>query len=188
MTWTAVTPMKPPGQRKSRLAGRLSVAERDALADCLALHVAQCLAAEPRISQILLLSAARNDAWPHQWRHDQGRGLNAELDALRAVTRSGFLVIHSDLPLLAPDDVAAMLDAAGSDRVAIAPDRRGRGTNAVALGPEIAFGFAFGDGSFARHRQNAGGVARIVERSGLALDLDVPEDLDMAIAQSGRDR
>jgi 2-phospho-L-lactate/phosphoenolpyruvate guanylyltransferase len=114
-----------------------------------------------------------------------GMGLNAGLDEARAaavnegVQRLG--VLHGDLPNLEADDVRALLDAAAEARaVAIAPDRLGTGTNGLALNPPDVIGFHFGTGSFEAHRtdaQAAGVEPTLVSRSGLAFDLDTPEDL-----------
>ena len=91
------------------------------------------------------------------------------------------VVLHGDLPNLAADDVAALIDAAaGGPAVAIAPDRLGTGTNGLALRPPGVIGFRFGAGSFAAHRaeaQTAGVDPAVVVRPGLAFDLDTPEDL-----------
>ena len=62
--------------------------------------------------------------------------------------------------------------------VAIAPDKTGRGTNALALRPPDALRFSFGIDSFAKHRAAAGALPFVVvDRPGLAFDLDTPEDL-----------
>ena len=75
----------------------------------------------------------------------------------------------------------ALLDAAReAPAVAIAPDRLGTGTNGLALSPPHVIGFHFGTGSFEAHRtdaQAAGVEPTNVARSGLAFDLDTPEDL-----------
>jgi 2-phospho-L-lactate/phosphoenolpyruvate guanylyltransferase len=115
----------------------------------------------------------------------RGMGLNAGLEqARREAIADGvatLLILHGDLPNLGTDDVAALLDALPEpDGVAIAPDRAGRGTNALALRPPDAIGFRFGSGSFAAHRAEAEaqGVPLLeVDRPGLAFDLDTPADL-----------
>jgi len=59
---------------------------------------------------------------------------------------------------------------------AIACDRHGIGTNAIAIADGRNFRFAFGWASFARHLTEGGtGCARIV-RPGLACDIDTPAD------------
>lgn len=183
MIWSAVVPLKAPGQRKSRLAERLSVEERDVLAERVAGHVGLCVSGEPRISRIIQLSVARSGGWRYKWRRDEGRGLNAELNALRANSPThGLLVIHGDLPVLRSADIAAMLDAAEANDIALAPDRHERGTNAIALSAEACFRFSFGENSLNRHIEEARGGAQMVRRRGLALDLDTPDDFDTALA------
>ncbi len=89
-------------------------------------------------------------------------------------------VFHADLPRLGAEDVAALLAAGERGGCAIAPDRHGTGTNALAIGDGRAFSFAFGADSFARHRAQAGERFEIVTRPGLALDVDTPDDLRIA--------
>lgn len=183
MSWTAIVPLKPAGLRKTRLAGRLNEAARTALGARLFDHVAAILAADPRIATVAVLSETRPEGWQDAWIADEGRGLNPELEAARATRRDRpLLVIHADLPLLAAEDIAALLTAAEQGGHAIAPDRHRTGTNALAHhhGPPVSF--RFGAGSFLRHRAGIAGGGVIVERPGLSLDLDTPDDLDAALA------
>lgn len=184
-SWSAIIPLKPPGWRKSRLAGRLSAAQRDRLAEEMFHHVAGVLRAVPAIVDVALLSECALPGWAANWIRDQGRGLNAELcDAAKPRQAKNLLVIHADLPLLTAGDVFDLIagDQSGS---AIAPDRHGTGTNALALRGVAGFGFAFGALSFARHLARARGPMRVVERIGLGLDVDTPEDLDLARESAG---
>lgn len=181
MTWLAIIPLKGLGQRKTRLASRLDEDQRRRLSDSLFNHVADVLAACPAISEVALLSHARPDAWTGRYFQDDGRGLNAELErAATDLASRPLLVIHADLPLVRPDDVTALL-AATATGVAIASDRRGRGTNALALRNPSGFRFGFGIDSLAHHQEAANGLAHVVRRPGLSLDIDTPEDLDAAI-------
>lgn len=172
MSWTALVPLKLGPERKSRLAERLSQAEREELADAVATHVLNTLSAVSGISRIIVLAPrAFGEA---EWKKDEGRGLNAELSAVRTEIDGPLLVIHGDLPLLSVQDVDALLAASSATGVAIAPDRHSGGTNAIALASGQDFGFAFGPGSHALH---APGAAE-VDRAGLSHDLDTPDDLD----------
>jgi 2-phospho-L-lactate/phosphoenolpyruvate guanylyltransferase len=115
----------------------------------------------------------------------RGLGLNAGLDQARREALSDgvevLLVIHGDLPNLQAGDVDALLAACPlPSGVAIAPDRAGTGTNGLCLRPPGIIGFAFGEGSFARHRAEAEAAAaplEVVHAPGLAFDLDTPADL-----------
>jgi len=182
MAWTAVIPLKAEGERKTRLAERLSGPERTRLSRRLFDHVAAVLARTPGISRVVVLSAAPLPDWGGDWVADLGRGLNSELAAARdRLSQGPFLIIHADLPLLAPDEVRVLLEAAEQSGMALAPDRHGGGTNALAVWDGRPLAFCFGPGSFAQHLAQARDEVAVVERLGLALDLDTPDDLDTAI-------
>ena len=115
----------------------------------------------------------------------RGMGLNRGLEQARdeavADGIETLCVLHGDLPNLTVDDVKALIAAvAAPSGVAIAPDRAGIGTNGLAMRPPGAIGFAFGIDSFEAHRsaaEAAGLPVAVVERPGLAFDLDTPADL-----------
>lgn len=177
--WTALVPLKAAGERKSRLASRLSPGARDALSERLFAHVAECLGRVARIGSVVALGGEPPPGWRGRWLTDHGRGLNHELAAAsRSLAGAPLLVIHADLPLLAGDDLEALLDAAEQAGAAIVPDRHGRGTNALALMPGQAIAFRFGPDSLAAHATQLARPA-LVRRQGLTMDLDTPEDLDL---------
>jgi 2-phospho-L-lactate guanylyltransferase len=111
-------------------------------------------------------------------------GLNGAIDAGRAwaLDRGASTVISlfADLPLIVADDIRGLV--ARTEPVVLGPDRRGEGTNALLLrlagrGPE--FTFAFGDGSLAKHLEEArrlGLEAALHDAPGIAFDLDTPDD------------
>ncbi len=117
----------------------------------------------------------------------RGMGLNEGLDQARSQALldgiDTLIVLHGDLPNLAATDVETLvgaLPADGGPGVAIAPDRAGTGTNALALRPPGVISFRFGVGSFAAHAaevERAGVPCVAVNRAGLAFDLDTPDDL-----------
>ena len=90
-------------------------------------------------------------------------------------------IISADLPLLAADDVRALLAAVPERGIAIARATDG-GTNGVAIRPPDAVGTCFGSpGSALLHAAlaTAAGVESVlVDRPGLAFDVDTPEDLE----------
>jgi 2-phospho-L-lactate guanylyltransferase len=66
--------------------------------------------------------------------------------------------------------------------VVVAPDHRRQGTNALLVCPAGLIEYAFGPGSFQKHCERArqvGARLEIIELPSLALDVDVPEDLDL---------
>ncbi len=115
----------------------------------------------------------------------RGLGLNEGLNQARGEALAEgvelLAVLHGDLPNLAAADVRELLSVVHGERgVAVAPDRRGAGTNGLALRPPGIIGFRFGAGSLAAHvaeAEAAGVQATLVQRPGLAFDLDTPEDL-----------
>lgn len=117
----------------------------------------------------------------------RGMGLNEGLDQARSQALfdgiDTLIVLHGDLPNLTATDIETLvgaLPADGSPGVAIAPDRAGTGTNALALRPPGVIPFRFGIGSFAAHAaeiERAGVSCVAVNRAGLAFDLDTPDDL-----------
>jgi len=107
------------------------------------------------------------------------RGLNgAVADGVAALRHQGVdtaIVAHADLPLAT--DLAWVADFPG---VTLVPDRRRDGTNVAAVPTAVTFSFAYGKGSFARHRAAAARLdlpVRIVEDAALGWDVDLPADL-----------
>jgi 2-phospho-L-lactate/phosphoenolpyruvate guanylyltransferase len=180
MTWTAIVPLKAAAERKTRLAGTLDRAAHSALARDMVVHVIAVLASVDAIGSLRVLSPVPEDLPGTVWEADRGAGLNAELDRVCGLLAGlQLLIIHADLPLLGADDVIAMLEAAETAGAAIAPDRHGKGTNALALHRASAVGFAFGPDSLARHMLGLPGAA-IIRREGLALDIDTADDIAAA--------
>jgi 2-phospho-L-lactate guanylyltransferase len=185
--WVAVVPRKASGEPKSRLAEFLGEPTRSALVNAMAAHVLDVVARVERVQRVLILGAPVRNLRSVPVLPDCGRGLNAELASTRAaLPATSILVVHADLPLLAADDIDALLDAAETSGAALAPDRHGSGTNAVALSPYVPFAFEFGPGSLARHIGQPVHDLRIVDRPGLAIDVDEFQDLELAAAAGAR--
>ncbi|MCA2000379.1 MAG: 2-phospho-L-lactate guanylyltransferase [Chloroflexi bacterium] len=193
MTLWAIVPVKPLRRGKSRLAGALTEDERTALNQSLLERTIKALSELKELDQILVVSRdpqaltiARNqgaktvqeDGQPH---------LNTALKRATVIAQvhstRGVLVLPADLPLLTPDDVRVLIDKAVKPPVVvIAPDRHGKGTNALLMVPPGQIEYDFGEGSFQRHCERAkksGARLEIVELPSLGLDLDLPEDLEM---------
>ena len=192
MTLWAIVPVKPLGRGKSRLSSVLTQEERADLNRRLLTHTVDTLRAIPEIEQVLVISrdpAALALARDHGARTVQENGaphLNialarATILAKNYITR-GILIVPSDLPLVTPEDVRAMLDRAKYPPVVVvAPDRHRQGTNALLVCPAGLIEYEFGPGSFQRHCDlalEAGARLEICELPSLALDVDYPEDLD----------
>ena len=173
--WRVLVPIKQGNDGKSRLGSMMGGDARSDLAERMAAHVLGVLQACFDLSQITILSPRRPDDWEGGWTRDEARGLNAELTAWRDDQENqAILIIHADLPLLSVEDVQAIVDAAGNG-AAIATDRAGQGTNALAIADGRLLTFLFGADSRALHCQQYPQMP-VLRREGLMADLDTPDD------------
>lgn len=181
MTVRALVPIKALGEAKSRLADVLAPHERKGLMLGMLAHVVATVKRAGIVDEIVLLGSGGSPAFPDvRSMQDGGEGLNADLAraAARLQGTSVLLVIAADLPDLDAGDVAALHAAAAAHGIAIAPDHRGAGTNALGFRTPASIPFAFGSGSRARHVEAAGPAHVIVDRPGLAYDIDDRAGLD----------
>ena len=193
MTLWAIVPVKPLRRGKSRLAGVLTEEERLDLNSQLLIHTVDTLKEISEIEHVLVVSrdqAALSLARAHGARTVQENGapeLNVALTrativAKRYATR-GVLIIPSDLPMISKEDVYAMLELVKDPPVVVVvPDRKKEGTNALLVCPVGLIEYDYGPNSFERHCQRArqaGARLEICELPSLALDMDVPEDLEL---------
>ncbi|MCS7055531.1 MAG: 2-phospho-L-lactate guanylyltransferase [Thermoflexales bacterium] len=193
---TAFIPVKPLIHAKSRLKEQLDLARRVELTHDSLRHIVYTLRAVPGVADIVIISRdAQVAAWAACWRvahlREHRRGLNAALREARAqyAHAAAVLVLPSDLAALSTADVQAIVSAARQADgrcVVIAPDRHGRGTNALLLKPPDVIDFGFGANSALRHarRALARGIQPIWFRSdSICLDLDLPDDLELYLGQ-----
>lgn len=193
MTLWAIVPVKPLRNGKSRLSGVLSGDERTALNQMLLAHTLDVLKSVSEIAHVLVISrdpAALSLARSHGARtvlEDGAPKLNIALTRATMLAKAhatrGVLIVPSDLPLLTPEDVRALIARADQPPVvAIAPDRRRQGTNTLLISPVGLIPYQFGPGSFQRHCHSAvqaGARLEICDIAALGLDVDLPEDLEM---------
>jgi len=186
-TW-AILPVKPFDDAKSRLKPVLSAKQRQQLARSLMQQSLNALIACQAIDSVLVVSSdpealALASQEGAQALTETGSGLNAALEQARVQAMAGgatsLLVLACDLPLLNTSDIDALIAAGAAAEVVVAPDRRGEGTNALLLRPADAIEFSFGESSLPRHLRlamEAGRSCRELRLSGLAFDIDLPED------------
>lgn len=193
MTLWAIVPVKPLRRGKSRLAEVLTEDERADLNRRLLAHTLDTLKSIQEIEHVLVISrdpAALALSRDHGARTVQENGaphLNLALTRATVVAKNyatrGVLIVPADLPLLTPEDVRLMLDKVKNPPVVVvAPDRRRQGTNALLVCPAGLIEYDFGPGSFQRHCTRArevGARLEILELPSLALDMDLPEDLEL---------
>jgi 2-phospho-L-lactate/phosphoenolpyruvate guanylyltransferase len=178
--WRALVPIKQGGNGKSRLAEILSQEERDGLSLRMARHVLSELGRCEGISDITILSTERPDWWSGSWAADGGQGLNAEIEGWRQTCDGGaVLIVHADLPLLDAVDVRNLLDVAEAEGIALATDRVGEGSNALAIADSRPFELRFGPDSRRLHAAQSPAMT-VVQRISLSADIDTPDDLTFA--------
>lgn len=196
----AVVPLKSPEAAKSRLRGALDAAARRRLMFAMAQHVIRTLLRAPGIAGVAVVTASaeiatrveREGARVIRQARDDGTAAacSSAVDALSG-TAHGLLMMSGDLPLIRPAAVAELVDLSGrAPLVAIVPDRRREGTNALLCAPPAVIPPCFGPDSFQRHlaAAHAQGVeVRIVESDALSLDIDDAADLDELRRRSDED-
>ena len=186
----ALLAVRPPAEAKTRLADALTPAQREALAWNMARHVLGCMTAVLPPERCIVVSRSSDmreyaTAAGAVALREVGADQNAALTqgAHHAVEHSAdrVLTLSSDLPMLQVDDVRAMLASShASNSVIIAPDRHGTGTNGMCMQPPLILPYLHGRDSLDRHRRKAaelGVPVEIIERPGLAHDIDVCDDL-----------
>ena len=173
-------PVKAFAEGKARLAPTLDRRGRAELSRLMATRVLEAAAPLP-------VAVVCDDAEVASWAVENGamalpepgRGLNGAVEAgvgrLAAFGAEEVLVAHADLPM-----AHGLALLAGFSGVTLVPDRRDDGTNVVCVPAQAPFRFAYGPGSFDRHRKEAerlGLEYRIVRQPDLAWDVDVPADI-----------
>jgi 2-phospho-L-lactate guanylyltransferase len=192
----AVLPVKSFGAAKQRLGSLLGSGSRHALAQAMFQDVVSSLRKVQGIGQVVIVTAeptvefsAEEQVVLLQDELQEGQSA-AALIGIRWAIEAGFervLLVPGDTPLLAVDEVDAMLAAAALDRTAvvIVPDRHDTGTNALLLAPPDVVKPSFGPDSLARHvaAAQAAAVSHRVERvPSLIFDVDTSEDLAVVAA------
>jgi 2-phospho-L-lactate guanylyltransferase len=184
------------GAAKQRLGSLLGSGSRHALAQAMFQDVVSSLRKVHGIEQVVIVAAeptvefsAEEQVVLLQDELQEGQSA-ATLIGIRWAIDAGFervLLVPGDTPLLAVDEVDAMLAGAAADgtSVVIVPDRHNTGTNALLLAPPAVIEPSFGPDSLARHvaAAQAAGLSHRVERvPSLIFDVDTSEDLVVVAA------
>jgi 2-phospho-L-lactate guanylyltransferase len=186
--WMLV-PVKSLREGKTRLAQVLAPAQRRALMDQLLVHILAQAAQYPGLDRTVIVSGCGDtrsraiELGAHAIAETR-YGLNAAIQQGQLEVRqrgaSKMLVVPCDLPMLDSEDLRQLSQLYKPGLIAIAPDRRGLGTNGLCLDPTLEFVFQFGDDSYRGHIASAlrlGLEHDTVHCPGLAFDVDTPEDL-----------
>lgn len=187
----AIVPLKSPLTAKSRLSAVLSADQRRDLFFELARRVIVALRATPGIAQVAVVTASDDvarfagecGAVVLRQSRDAGtaQAFAAAIAQLRPLHIGKLLMIAGDLPLISSHALEPLLAAAAHHDIVIVPDRLGVGTNALLCSPPDAIAPCFGADSFGRHLAAARATDlthRVLHIDELALDIDVPADLE----------
>lgn len=178
----ALLPFKGARGAKRRLAPLLGPEEREALVLAMLRDVLAALTRSPQLAAVLLVSRdAAAASLGREFGIDIFRDGAADLsgavvEASRhaaAAGAGGTLFVPGDVPLIAPQDIAAIVD--GHERATLVPDAAGIGTNAAAASPPNAFEYLFDGRSFKPHigaARRAGIEPRILRLPAFGLDVD----------------
>jgi 2-phospho-L-lactate guanylyltransferase len=173
-------PVKGFHQAKRRLGGSMSDGERVDLVRSMAEHVVAACAPLP-VAVVCddpeVATWARALGATVMW--EPGQGLNgavrAGVEQLAGAGVQTVIVAHGDLPRA--HGLGALAPFAG---ITLIPDRYDDGTNVMRLPVNSEFRFAYGPGSFRRHRAEAtrlGWPVRVLRIPALAYDVDWPADV-----------
>ena len=189
----AIIPCKPLARAKQRLADVLSADERRALVLAMLGDVVRaarvldevwvlCSDEESAAVAIRAGAKAHIDTVP-----DEGLNASLALATADAVTAGahGTLIISSDCPAVESSDIKALAVGTG---VLIAPDRYGRGTNAIWRAPADAMPTYFGERSRRAHESYARGnniSCAVMPLPRIALDVDRAPDLSAILRLLG---
>ena len=184
MTTIAIIPVKSFRAGKQRLADVLPEEQRATLGKAMAAHVTETAAQAGLMPLVVtpdpeVAHWAIGLGWPSL--PDPGTGLDSAAQAgaiWAAESRSAWLVLHADLPLLSAEELVGLKECFDARQDPIAPSADG-GTSV--LGSESPIRFSFGPGSFRRHLARLP-HPRIIAAIGMLHDLDSPADLDSALS------
>ena len=185
----AVVALKTLPQSKRRLSVVLNYKQRCDLVEAMAQDVLSCLMTHPEIDTV---HAVCGEGWSRSalpqgplmvWQEaaSEEGGLVAAYEMIAAKTAAErLLFIHADLPFLGQEDLSALIAASRDHHAVLSPDFTETGTNAVLRWRHQSLPLCFGEDSFARHQQAAKAAEtpwRVVRASGVARDVDEPDDL-----------
>ncbi len=183
-------PLKDPAHAKQRLAGHLIPQERRELAWAMLEDVTRAVGAAITPERVVVVTRghlalpAEQRSWQVIEENQQISESHSVDHACRLLKQRGASVVlrlPTDIPLLEPEDVDALLNLElGARSAVIIPSRDGKGTNALLRTPPDAFPSRFGDNSLALHQEEARRrrvELKILENPRISFDLDEFSDL-----------
>lgn len=191
--WACV-PVKDFSLAKQRLAAVLSQVERSLLAEAMVQDVLDALQAASGLAGIAILTV---DSVAAQLARQRGlrviedcateghtRVANAAMKRLGAEGADAVLMLPGDVPLLSPLEVEAVIATAPDEQFTIVPSHDLDGSNAILCSPPGNIPLRYGLNSFQCHLRAAraqGITPAVIELTGIAQDIDHPQDLDFIL-------
>ena len=184
-------PIKDLRNAKQRLAGVLTPEERFALAHAMLADTIRAVRGVRHADKIFVVTnyepameAARENGWEilrEQKQISESVSVDAASRQCEERGMTGVLRLPLDLPLVQSGDIDELLVAeCGSPALVIVPSRDGTGTNAILRTPPTLFPSHFGNGSFAKHCEEAErACARVLRRRNARLEMDVDDESDL---------
>jgi 2-phospho-L-lactate guanylyltransferase len=199
-------PVKDLNNAKKRLMGALTPEERFALAGAMladTIRAVRGVRCAEKIFVVTNYDPVMQLAEENRWeilREEQQISESHSVDAASKICEqrgvTALLRLPLDLPLIQSSDIDELLaEECQAPALVIVPSRDGTGTNAMLRTPPTLFPSHFGNGSFAKHLDEAemAGARAIVRRnSRLEMDVDDEADLrallehDLSATETGR--
>ena len=188
MLVATIVPVKAPAMSKKRLSGVLSSQER---AD-LAMFMLEDVLAAVKLSEVGQIVVISSDFTVHQVTDKLGvsyltetrAGLNRALEqATQWCIRKhagSVLIIPSDIPLVAPEDINKIVDLGSDEKSVVLSSSQNGGTNVLFRRPPNLIPARFGPDSFKRHIEEAyakGVNPKTYYSPRINKDIDSAEDL-----------
>ncbi|MCA9845653.1 MAG: 2-phospho-L-lactate guanylyltransferase [Dehalococcoidia bacterium] len=195
MSVPVLVPVSHLDKGKSRLADVLTPGQRSELALATLATVLDAVRDAGCLAIVLSADAAvRNAVPPPHAALDESpvhRGLNAQLThAIDELGGAEVLILHGDLPLVTGAAIASLIRKAPQALSVTLVESGDGGTNAMLLRPPSVIELHYGTTSAALHRiaaEESGATLTAVTIPEIALDLDVPGDIDTLLAsENGR--
>jgi 2-phospho-L-lactate guanylyltransferase len=194
----ALLPVKAPQWAKSRLSSLFSADERAALQLALLKDVLKSLSRARTLEGIAVICSDPSIGATAQGlgttfiaeypaTGDLNRALAMGARRLREAGAGIIAVIPADLPLIEAADVdRAVREAVRRQAMIVVPDRFRQGTNGLIFPAGMPPEFNFGPDSFHRHLSRPSRQPAVsMEFKSLALDIEMPEDIERLCAAQG---
>ncbi len=188
-------PVKDLSRANNRLSSILSQEDRTSLAYAMLEDVFESIAKSKKADRKVVVTMDRKaekiardygfDVITEEDQHGESSSVDRAIKQCMEMGAKSLLVIPGDAPLVQPEDIDSVFDAGiGENCVVMVPAADRLGTNAILRNPPDIIPSRFGHDSYNKHLKEAGKVnAEVItlDRSGIALDIDEPKDIELFV-------